>query len=178
MKFLLLRSLLVPLGVSPTILLVWLAIFFSRTERSSEMQEPRQEGSTLEFFPAPRMRILIGLIQFALLAFSAALVASVPAGSSLYAVLGPLSVLAAILVAKPRAVLLDDNGIRQKRWIRGECEIAWNEIAWLKRGRNTGTTYVKSKNGGRPISFSRLLVGQSRFEREVRAHAKASLYEE
>ena len=40
----------------------------------------------------------------------------------------------------------------------------------MRRGRNTGTTYVKSRNGGRPVSFSPLLVGQSRFEREVRKH--------
>jgi hypothetical protein len=145
---LLLRFLFLLLGASPIILLVWLAIFFSRTERFSKIQEPRQEGSALKFFLVPRMRILIWVVQFALLAFSAALVASVPAGSSLYAVLVPLSVLAAILLAKPRAVLLDHNGIRRKRWIRGEREIAWNEIAWLRRGRNTGTTYVKSKNGG------------------------------
>ncbi len=89
-----------------------------------------------------------------------------------YAALIPLSVLAAILLAKPRSVLTDHEGIHRGRWLRQDRVIAWNEIAWMRRGRNTGTTYVKSRNGGRPMSFSPLLVGQSRFEREVRKHAR------
>jgi hypothetical protein len=90
----------------------------------------------------------------------------------LYAALIPISVLVAILLAEPRTVLINDEGIRQHRWLRGDRVIPWNEIAWMRRGRNTGTTYVKSRNGGRPVSFSPLLIGQSRFEREVRRHAR------
>jgi hypothetical protein len=101
-----------------------------------------------------------------------ALVVFAPAESSLYAALFSLSVLVALLPAKPRAVILDHNGIRQSRWIRNDREIGWNDIAWVRRGQNTSTTYVKSKEGGRPISFSPLLVGQSRFEREVRKQFK------
>src|SRR5580692_7649117 len=92
-------------------------------------------------------------------------------GGGIVCALIPVSVLVAILLAEPRTVLIDHDGIRQHRWLRGDRVISWNEIAWMKRGRNTGTTYVKSRNGGRPVSFSPLLVGQSRFEREVRKHA-------
>jgi hypothetical protein len=100
------------------------------------------------------------------------LAVSVNKGEGWYGVFIPLTVLGAILLAKPRPVVLDHNGIRQRRWLRGDREIAWDEIAWMRRGQNTGATYVKSKNGGRPISFSPVLVGQLRFEREVRIHAK------
>jgi hypothetical protein len=155
MKPLLLRFLFLLLAASPIILLVWLAIFFKRLERSSIKQKPRQEGSAVEFFLVPRMRILIGLALVALTAFTFLVVAeSIHHGGGWYVVLIPLSVVAAILLAKPRAVLLDHNGIRQRRWIRGDREVAWDEIAWMRRGQNTGTTYVKSKKGGRPISFS------------------------
>jgi hypothetical protein len=167
-----LHTLSVLLGLSPVILLVWLAVFFSRLQASSNKQDPRQDGGALEFFLAPGMRILLSLVQFALLAFSVALVVFAPAESSLYAALFPLSVLVVILLAKPRAVILDHNGIRQRRWIRNDREIAWNDRAWVRRGQNTSTTYVKSKEGGRPISFSPLLVGQSRFEPEVRKQFK------
>ena len=90
----------------------------------------------------------------------------------MYAALIPVSVLVAILLAEPRTVLINHEGIRQHRWLRRDRVIAWNEIAWMRRGRNTGTIYVKSRNGGRPVSFSPPLVGQSRFEREVRKHAR------
>ncbi len=171
MKVLALKLLLLVLSVSPIVLLVWLAIFFSRTKRSSEKQEPRRDGLGLEFFPARRVRLLVGSVLVALAVFAIlTLVGTVSQGGGWYAIFIPLSVMVAILLAKPRTVMLDHNGIRQQRWIRSDREIAWSEIAWMRRGRNTDTTYVKRRNGGRPISFSPLLVGQSRFEREVRAH--------
>jgi hypothetical protein len=80
-----LHTLSVLLGLSPVILLVWLAVFFSRLQASSNKQDPRQDGGALEFFLAPGMRILLSLVQFALLAFSVALVVFAPAESSLYA---------------------------------------------------------------------------------------------
>ncbi|HEY6764428.1 MAG TPA: hypothetical protein VI386_06625 [Candidatus Sulfotelmatobacter sp.] len=119
------------------------------------------------------MRILIVVVSVSLGAFSLLVLATtVSHHEGWYAALIPLSVLVAILLAKPRSVLLDHKGIRQERWITRDREIAWHEIAWVARGRNTNTTYVKSKNGGRPISFSPPLVGRSRFEREVRAHCR------
>jgi hypothetical protein len=121
------------------------------------------------------MRLLLGLVLFLLTAFTVlVLIVALSQSGAWYAVFIPLSVLAAILLAKPRPVALDHNGIRQKRWLREDREIVLTEIAWMERGWRTGTTYVRSKNGGRPISFSLLLVGQSRFEREVRAHTGGS----
>ena len=158
------------LGFSPIILFMCL---FSYLRRSAKKNEPRQDASKLEFFVAPGMKILLRVVLVALAAFSVlVLVASRSAGGGLFAVFIPLSVLVAILLTKPRTVVLDHNGIHQARGIRQDREIPWNEVASVKRGRNTGTTYVRSRNGGRPISFSPLLVGQSRFEREVRAHAR------
>ncbi|HSZ63049.1 MAG TPA: hypothetical protein VK828_14700 [Terriglobales bacterium] len=119
------------------------------------------------------MHVLIEIVTVSLVAFTALTVwETVRKGEGLYAALIPISVLVAILLAEPRTVLINDEGIRQHRWLRGDRVIPWNEIAWMRRGRNTGTTYVKSRNGGRPVSFSPLLIGQSRFEREVRRHAR------
>lgn len=162
------------ISVSPIILFACLFWFL---RRSAKKQQPRQDGSALEFFLAPGMRILLGLVVALLAAFTLLILAVTSSkGEGWYAVFIPLSVLVAIFLVKPRAVVLDHNGIRQQRWISGDHEVAWNEIAWMRRGRNTSTTYVKSKKGGRPISFSPLLVGQSRFESEVRAHAKECDY--
>jgi hypothetical protein len=156
-------------GFLPIILFM---LLFNWLRRSAKKLHPRPDGSSLEFFVAPGMRILLRLVLFLLAAFTIlVLVAIRSEGGSFYAILIPLSVLVAILLAMPRTVTVDGRGIRQHRWIRKDREIAWHEIAWMRRGFNTGVTYVKSKNGGRPVSFSPLLVGQSRFEREVRAHA-------
>ena len=119
------------------------------------------------------MRLLIGVVLGLVVAFTVlALVEISRKGGNLLALLIPLCVLAAIILATPHAVMADHNGIRQRRWLFGDRVIAWNEIAWMRRGTNTGATYVKSRNGGRPISFSPLLVGQTRFEREVRARRR------
>jgi len=121
------------------------------------------------------MRFLFGLVVVLLAAFSVLVLAvTVARGEGLYAVLIPLVVLLAILLARPRPVVLDHDGVRQYRWLRADREIAWNDISWMKRGRNTGVTYVRSKKGGWPISFSPLLVGQPRFERDVRARSGGS----
>ncbi len=155
------------LFVSPFLLLFWWL------RRSAKKLRPREEASAVEFFLAPCMRILIGIVLCLLVAFTVlALVEISSKGGNLYASLIPLCVLAAIILATPDAVITDHNGIRQRHWLLGDRVIAWDEIAWMRRGQNTGATYVKSLNGGRPISFSPLLVGQSRFEREVRTHTR------
>jgi hypothetical protein len=155
------------LFVSPFMLLFWWI------HRSAKRLHPRENGSSIEFSLAPRMRVLIEIVIVLLVAFTALVVLeTIRSGEGFYAVLIPLSVLIAIFLAKPRSVLTDHEGIHQGRWLRQDRVIAWNEIAWMRRGRNTGTTYVKSRNGGRPVSFSPLLVGQSHFEREVRKHAR------
>jgi len=148
-------------------------LLFWWIRRSAKKLHPRENGISIEFSLAPRMLVLIESVIVSLVAFTAlTALETVSKGEGRYAALIPLSVLAAILLAKPRTVRTDHEGIHQRRWLRGDRIIAWNEIAWMKRGRNTGTTYVKSRNGGRPVSFSPLLVGQSRFEREVRKHAR------
>jgi len=149
------------------------AILFWWLRRSVKKLRPREDGPAVEFYLAPRMRILIGIVLSLLTAFTVlVLFEIVHKGGSLYAVLIPLSVLVATILAEPRAVWTDHDGIRQRRWLRGDRVIAWNEVASMSRGRNTGATYVKSRNGGRPISFSPLLVGQSHFEHVVRAHTR------
>lgn len=164
---LLLGALLLPsLFVAPFMLLLWWL------RRSAQKHQPKEENGVLEFTLAPGMRILISIVIIALLAFTGLVwVASLSSGGSWYVVLIPLSVLAAILLATPRTIGLDQNGIRQRHWIKRDREIAWSGIAWMRRGRNSGATYVKSSHGGRPISFSPLLVNQVRFENEVRARA-------
>jgi hypothetical protein len=157
------------IGCSPIILFM---LLFNWLRRSAKKLHPRQDGSALEFFVSPGMGILLRLVVFLLLAFTIlVLVVSLSRGSDgWYGAFVPLAVLVAIFLATPR-VIVDPGGVRQRRWIRGDREIRWGEIAWMRRGFRTGATYVKSKNGGSPISFSPLLVGQSRFEDEVRANA-------
>jgi len=155
------------LFVSPFMLLFWWI------RRSARKLRPREDGTSVEFCLAPRMLVLVEIVIVSLVAFTGLIVWETGRkGEGLYAALIPLSVLVAILLAEPRTILINHEGIRQHRWLRGDRVIAWNEIAWMRRGRNTGSTYVKSRNGGRPVSFSPLLVGQSRFEREVRKHAR------
>jgi uncharacterized Tic20 family protein len=147
------------------------ALLFWWLRKSAKKLQPREEVAAVEFFLSPRMRILIGIVLGLLVAFTVlTLVETVGKGGSLYAALIPLSVLAAIILATPHAVMTNHNGIRQRRWFLGDRVIAWDEIAWMRRGRSTGATYIKRRSGGRPISFSPLLVGQARFEQEVRAH--------
>jgi len=149
------------------------ALLFWWLRKSAKNLRPREHDSAVEFFLAPRMRILVGVVLGLLVAFTVLILVEISRkGGSLYASLIPLCVLAAIILATPHAVMTDHNGIRQRRWLFGDRVIAWDEIAWMRRGRNTGATYVKSRNGGRPISFSPLLVGQARFEREVRARRR------
>jgi drug/metabolite transporter (DMT)-like permease len=155
------------LFVSPFMFLFWWI------RRSVRKLRPREDGVSIEFSLAPRMHILIEIVIVSLVAFTALIVwETIRKGGGLYAALIPLSVLVAILLAEPRRILVNDEGIRQHRWLRGDRVIAWNEIVWMRRGRNTGSTYLKSRNGGRAVSFSPLLVGQSRFEREVRKRAR------
>jgi hypothetical protein len=157
-------------GFSPIIVFM---LLFNRLRRSAKKLSPKHEGASIEFYVSPGMRNLLWLVLSLLVAFTGlVLVTSVSrGGDGWYGVLIPLAVLLAIFLAVPRTITVDHHGIRQNRWIRGHREIAWNEIAGMRRGFNTGVTYVKSKNGGPAISFSPLLVGQSRFEREVRAHS-------
>jgi hypothetical protein len=157
-------------GSSP---ILFFMLLFNWLRRSAKKLTPSHEGTSITFYVSPAMRILLWIVLFLLIAFIVLVfVTSLSrGGDGWYGVFIPLAVLLAILLAMPRRVTVDHLGIRQHRWIGGDREIAWNEIAWMRQGSNTGVTYVKSKNGGRPVSFSPLLVGQSRFEHEVRARA-------
>jgi hypothetical protein len=169
-------------------LLLWLGFyvcvraFFSSIKRSALRQQPLEEGLALEFFPAGAMQFLVRL-TLALLAtfatFSAGYSLVRKEGGGLYASLVPMSVFVLILLAKPVAVVIDQEGIRQGRWFRSDKQIAWNDVATVKPGQNTGTTYVQSKNGGPRIRFSSSLVGRARFLHEIRSHARdADIYSE
>lgn len=158
------------LAASPVILFMCL---FTWLRRSAGKHQPRQEGSSLVFSVAPGMQFLLRSVLVALTLFTIlVLVASRSNGGSFVAAVIPVSIFAALVLAMPRPVTLDHNGVRQPQWIRRDREIAWNEIVSVRRGQNTGATYVRGRSGGRPISFSPLLVAQSRFEREVRSHAR------
>ena len=155
------------LVVAPFMILFWWL------RRSARLSRPRQEGATLVFPLNPRMHILIEVVTLALVAFTVlVLVEAIRSGEGAYAALIPLAVLAAILLAGPKPVSTDQQGVHLHRWLRRDRVIAWHDIAWVRRGKNTGATYVKSRCGGRPISFSPLLNGQGRFESEVRKHAR------
>ena len=156
------------LVVAPFMLLFW---WLRRSARNSQ---PREEGGTLVFALNPRMHVLIEIVILALVAFTGlVLLETIRNGEGAYAVLIPLVVLAAILLAEPKPVSIDQDGVHLHRWFRRDRVIEWHDVAWLRRGKNTGATYVKSRRGGRPISFSPLLNGQARFESEVKKHTCA-----
>jgi hypothetical protein len=160
--------------------LLALPVAFWLIKRSAVTRKPLTNAGALEFALAPGMRYLLGSVIVGLTAFSVLIfVYGMINGEGWYGVFIPLAVLVALLIATPGTVVLDQDGIRQRRRLLGDRKIAWDEVAWMKRGWRTDTTYVKSKKGGRPISFPRVLIGRSVFEREVRKHTceGADLYE-
>ena len=155
--------------VATPFLLGW---FFTYLRRSAKKQKPRQEGASMVFFVAPGMRILLGSVMLALVLFMILVLSALRfEGESFLALLIPLSVFAALLLARPREVTLDHNGIRQQGCFGQPRVIHWEDVASVIRGRNTGITYVRSRIDRRSISFSPLLVGQAQFVREIRSHA-------
>jgi hypothetical protein len=146
--------------------------FFSSIKRSALRQQPRQDGAALEFFPAARLQVVVRSVLALLVAFGVLVsMATRKEGGSFYALLIPASVFLLISLARPVSVLVDDHGIRQRRWFLPDKEIRWQDVASVAYGANTGTTYVLSKNGGPKIRFSIFLVGRSRFRHEIREHA-------
>ena len=147
--------------------------FFSSIRRSALRQQPRQDGVALEFFPTARMQTLVRLVLVLLAAFGVLVsVAMRKEGGSFYALLGPATVFLLISLVRPVSVVVDDHGIRQRRWFLHDKEIKWGDIASVAYGTNTGTTYVLSKNRGPKIRFSVFLVGRARFKDEIRAHTR------
>ncbi len=150
--------------------------FFSSIKRLALCQEPRERGPAVEFFLVARMQFVVRMILALLLAFAILFMWGVfESGervNALLAALIPMSVFVLILLLRPVPVVLDLEGIRQRRWFLHEKEIKWADVASVVYGRNTGTTYVVSKNPGPKIRFSVFLVGRARFKREIRAHAR------
>jgi nicotinamide riboside transporter PnuC len=93
-------------GFSPIALFMCLFLWL---RRSAEKHEPKRDGSALEFFVAPGMQILLTLVLVALVAFTVLVLAVlIHQSEGWYGVFIPLSILGAILLAKPRAVVLVD----------------------------------------------------------------------
>src|ERR1700749_1048002 len=98
------QLLILLLALSPLYLFMFL---FTWLRRSAKKQRPRENASALEFFPAPGIRILIVSVQVALVAFTILVLAvSIRTGEGWFAVFIPLSVLVAILLAKPRTITI------------------------------------------------------------------------
>jgi uncharacterized Tic20 family protein len=163
---------LIPLSILALPVAFWLI------KRSASKQEPFIHGAVLEFPLTRGMRFLIGFVLALLLAFTVLILfALISSGGSPFAVLIPLAVLLAITIATPAAVVVDDTGIRQRRWPLAERQTAWTEVATVTRGANTGRIFVWSTNGKIAAVFSPQLVGQQRFEHEIRARAKNVVFE-
>ncbi|MGA9354703.1 MAG: hypothetical protein WBV46_13510 [Terriglobales bacterium] len=142
---------------------------------------PRENGDTIEFYVTSSMRLMVRVVLFCLLAFIALMAGAGDRDlETVYALLIPFTVFGLILLVSPVPVIVDGNGIRQARWFLPEKEIAWKDVASVAYGQNTGTTYVRSRNGGPRMRFSVFLVGRKRFMHEIRAHAheKANFVED
>lgn len=159
---------------------VCVRIFFSSIKRSALKQQPHEDGAALEFYTVPRMRILVSVVTTLLVAFMVLSgIAMRREPNTYYGLLIPLSVLVLLLLVRPVSVTVDQNGIHQSRWFLRDKEIAWKDVASVAYGPNTGTTYVRSKNGGPKIRFSAFLVGRNRFKHEIRAHVHdADIFED
>src|ERR1051326_2665548 len=94
-------------------------LLFWWIRRSARKLGPREDGTSIEFSLAPRMLVLVEIVMVSLVAFTALTVwETVRKGEGLYAALIPRSVLVAILLAEPRTVLINHEGIRQHLWLR------------------------------------------------------------
>jgi hypothetical protein len=137
------------------VLLVWVGFYvcvraiFSSIKRSAFRQQPRQGGAALEFFPTGRMQFLVRFVLALLAAFGILVLAATRnKAGSFYALLIPASVFLLICLVRPVSVVVDDYGVRQRRWFLPDKEIKWADVALVAYGTNTGTTYVVSKNSG------------------------------
>jgi len=86
-------------GYSP---LIFFLLLFNRLRRSARKLHPRENGTGLDFFLVPGMRLLIRLVMALLLAFTALLLFAVSRQHGSWpALLIPLVVLTAISLAAP-----------------------------------------------------------------------------
>jgi hypothetical protein len=159
------------LGIILLLAPIVLAALFWHSRRAARRQTTREDGATIEFFVTSGMRLMVTLVLTALFAFTILLLGTVRRNDGrVYALLIPLTVFVVILLLRPVPVSADRNGIRQGRWFLPDKEIAWEDIASVDYGQNTGTTYVRSRRGGPKIRFSAFLVGKGKFKSEIRKH--------
>jgi hypothetical protein len=152
---------------------VCVSAFFSSIKRAALRQHPRQDGAALEFFPTTPMQTLVRSVLILLAAFGILVsMATRGQGANLYALLIPAAVFLSVCLVRPVSVVVDDRGIRQRRWFLHDKEIKWADVASVEYGAKTGTTYVLPKNGGPKIGFSAFLVGRTRFEHAIHGHAR------
>jgi len=169
---------LVCLGMLIPISALGLPIVFWLIKRSAREAEPVRNGASFEFVLGRGLFLLLRLVELLLVAFTVMVfVAVVSTGGSLFAVLIALVVLAAILLATPRSVVVDDDGLRQSRWPLAERQTQWNEIATVSRDARIGGTLVWSTNRNLAAVFSPQLIGQQQFEKEIRARAQNVVFE-
>jgi len=168
------------LGIVLLLSPIVLVVLFWMSRHAAKTQTPREDGATVEFFVTSSMRLLVTLVLGALLAFTILIGFAVrKEDGSVYALLIPLTVFVLILLLRPVPVVIDRGGIRQSRWFLPEKEIAWEDVASVAYGQNTGTTYVRSRKGGPKIRFSVFLVGRGRFKHEIREHVRdADIFED
>jgi hypothetical protein len=96
-------------GFSPVISFM---LLFNWLRRSAKKHSPRHEGTSIEFYVSPGMRVLLGITVSLLVAFTVLvlLTALSRGGDGWYGVLIPLAVLLAIGLAIPRTIILDTRG--------------------------------------------------------------------
>ena len=172
------KALWVSFGMLIPISIIGLPIIFSLIKRSARKEEPVTAGTALEFSLGRGMAILVRAVLVLLAAFTIFILVTVLSnGGSLLAVAIPMSVFASLFFAVPRAVILDDAGIRQRRWLLPNRQAGWDEIATLSRGQSTGRIFVWSATGKIAAIFSPQMVGLRRFEHEIRARARNAVFE-
>jgi hypothetical protein len=139
--------------------------------RSSNNQQPSQQGSGLVFSLSLAMKLLLGMLLVALFLLGLLVwVALKPQGGPYFVLLIPVGLALALRFAAPYAVATDEDGVRQIRGFRRKA-IPWSEVVEAIRNPDNGCTEVRGKWGAM-ISFSPYLVAQDRFEREVLIHIK------
>jgi uncharacterized Tic20 family protein len=158
--------------------IIGLPLLFWYVKRSAPKQEPLSSRETLVFTLVRPMQLLIWFVITLLIAFMILVLftSTDPQGRAV-ALLIPLGVRIAILVAIPRSVILDETGIRQRRLLLPDRQTAWSELTTVSRDRHTGRIFLSSINGKIAAVFSPQLIGLRRFEQEVRIRAKHAVFE-
>jgi len=172
------KILWVSLGMLIPLSLVAFPIVFWAVRRSAQRQEPVRKGLALQFGIARGAKLLIAFVLILMVAFTIfVLAASFSPGASPVAVIIPVAVLVAIGLAMPRAVVLDDTGINQRRLLLPDRHTPWSDVSVVARDTNSGRTLVWSNDGKIAAVFSPFSAGRRQFVEEIRARAKHVVFE-